>query len=262
MMSAENETTTMWSHERQSQILADLLRDGKVQTNALAERFAVSRETIRRDLLELDRRGSLTRVHGGAVPVVKDVRPEPAFRDRLAERAEAKLAIGRRAAELIPPGSTVFVDAGTTTRAFALELVRRIELRVITNCIEIAQILAPSEGVDVLLLGGRPHGEVPATFGELTLSEIDRFLADFAVIGPVGLSLTRGGTDYELHEAEVARKMIGCSATCIMLCDASKIGAESRVAICGLDQIAHIVTDSETDMAFSPAGVKVHRVTF
>ncbi|WP_305968068.1 MULTISPECIES: DeoR/GlpR family DNA-binding transcription regulator [unclassified Mameliella] len=253
--------TSMWSHERQSAILSDLLRDGKVQTNALADRFNVSRETIRRDLLDLEKRGSLRRVHGGAVPVAQDARPEAAFRDRLVERPEVKQAIGRRAAELIPAGASLFVDAGTTTRAFALALTQRSDLRVITNCIEIAQILAPVGGIDTLLLGGSPHGEVPATFGELTLSEIDRFLTDYSVVGPVGLSIERGATDYELHEAEVARKMIDRSNTCIMLCDARKIGAESRVSICDIDRIAHVVTDVQTESNFAPAGIEVHRAS-
>lgn len=86
----------MWSHERQSKILEYLSQEGKVETNRLAEVFDVSRETIRRDLLDLDQRGTLVRVHGGAVTSDKVILPEPAFSDRLVENAEAKRAIGRR----------------------------------------------------------------------------------------------------------------------------------------------------------------------
>ncbi|ANT62467.1 DeoR family transcriptional regulator [Salipiger sp. CCB-MM3] len=250
----------MWSHERQSKILEYLSQEGKVETNRLAEVFDVSRETIRRDLLDLDQRGTLVRVHGGAVTSDKVILPEPAFSDRLVENAEAKRAIGRRAAALIEPGSTIFIDAGTTTLAFAHELEQDRDLRVITNSIEIAQVLAARSGIDMLLLGGKPHGDVPATFGELTLSEIDRFLADYAVISPVGIDPSRGATDYELHEAEVARKMIRCARRCMMLCVSSKIGTESRVAICRTGEIDQLITDTGADPAFELPSGEVVRV--
>lgn len=233
----------MWAHERKSRILEILGREGRVYTNSLAHMFDVSRETVRRDLLEMEEDGNLQRVHGGATPLRADIVPEPAFRDRLEAHSEVKAAIGVRACELIPPGSTLFIDAGTTTLAFAQVLARRGNVRIITNAIEIAQIMARVDSCDTLLLGGRPHSDVPATYGEMTLAEIDRFLADFAVISPVGMHPTRGATDYELHEAEVARTMMRRARSCIMLAHADKIGTESRVTICRPDEIDHVVTD-------------------
>ncbi|AJE47571.1 DeoR/GlpR family DNA-binding transcription regulator [Celeribacter indicus] len=248
----------MWSHERQSRILEELSRDGKVYTNRLADLLEVSRETIRRDFLELEECGNLRRVHGGAVLSDREIPPEPAFSDRMTANAEAKRAIGRHAAGLVPPGSTLFIDAGTTTLAFAHELLLLRDIRIITNSIEIAQLVAPHDTLEVLLLGGKPHVEVPATYGELTLSEIDRFLADFAVISPVAFDATRGATDYELHEAEVARKMIRCSRSCIMLCHADKLSTESRVAICRPEEVDHLVTDVKADPRFALPRGQVH----
>lgn len=234
----------MWSHERQAKILELLGRDGKVLTNHLAGLFDVSRETVRRDLLELETGGSLSRVHGGAIPPGAEIQPEPAFAQRLGDHAQAKDAIATRACELVPAGATLMIDAGTTTLAFARALLAKGDVRIITNSIEIAQLAASAESCEILLLGGRPHRDVPGTYGEMTLSEIDRFLADFAVISPVGLHQQRGATDYELHEAEVARAMMRRAKSCVMLCDASKIGMESRVSICGLAAIDHLVTDA------------------
>lgn len=247
----------MWSHERQAKILELLGREGKVLTNHLADLFDISRETVRRDLLEMESMGSLTRVHGGAIPQGAEIQPEPAFAERLGDHARAKDAIGARACDLIPDGATLMIDAGTTTLAFARALVRKNRLRIITNSIEIAQFAASAENCEILLLGGRPHRDVPGTYGEMTLSEIDRFLADFAVISPVGLHLQRGATDYELHEAEVARAMMRRAKSCMMLCHASKIGVESRVSICGLEAIDHLVTDAETPPEL-PRG-EIHR---
>lgn len=248
----------MWSHERRSKILERLSRDGKVTTQDLAAELSVSSETIRRDFLHLEEQGNLRRVHGGAVLTDRSIPPEPAFADRLKTHETAKIAIGRMAARLIPAGSTLFVDAGTTTLAFARELRFHEDLRIITNSIEIASMVADSRNIEALLLGGKPHVEVPATYGELTLSEIDRFLADFAVFSPVAYHPVRGAMNYALHEAEVARKMLRCSKSCLVLCHAQKVGAESRVGVCRPDEINDLVTDIDTDPTLSLPHGKVH----
>lgn len=248
----------MWSHERHAKILEELSRDGKVHTNQLADLLKVSRETIRRDLLELEESGSLNRVHGGALPSGREIYPEPAFTDRLSAYADVKRAIGQMAASHVPPGSTLFIDAGTTTLAFARELPQDQGYRIITNSIEIAQLLSSRNGVETLLLGGTPHKDVPGTYGELTLSEISRFLADIAIISPVAYHPIRGATDYELHEAEVARKMIHCSRKCFMLCHSEKIGEESRVTICRPEEIDTLITDSKAHSDLTLSRGEVH----
>lgn len=131
-------------------------------------------------------------------------------------------------------------------------------MRIITNSIEIAQLTASCAHIDTLLLGGKPHTDVPGTYGELTLSEIQRFLADVAVISPVGFHLSRGATDYELHEAEVARKMLSASKSCILLCHAEKIHSESRVTICRPEEVDHLVTDAKADPEFILPRGQVH----
>lgn len=247
----------MWSHERQGKILEMLVRDGKVTTNHLADLLSVSRETVRRDLLEMEGAGSLTRVHGGAIQAEGEIMPEAAFDVRRRADASAKTAIGEAACALIKPGMTLMIDTGTTTLAFVRALIRRSSLRIITNSLEIAQLTASSD-CETLLLGGRPHRDVPGTFGELTLSEVDRFLADVAVISPVGLHPHRGATDYELHEAELARAMMRRAKSRMILCHSAKIGVESRVAVCGLEEIDHVVTDASPDEVFTLPRGQVH----
>jgi DeoR/GlpR family transcriptional regulator of sugar metabolism len=248
----------MWSHERQSKILEILGRDGKVLTNRLADLFAVSRETVRRDLLDMEATGCLLKVHGGAI-LARETAPEPGFSERLGAEAEAKDAIGARACDLVRPGMTLMIDTGTTTLAFARALVQRGDVRIITNSIEIAQLAAGSPGCDTLLLGGRPHPDVPGTFGEITIAELDRFLADMAVISPVGLHALRGASDYELHEAELARAMMRRTRTRTILCHSAKIGVESRVSICGPEDIDHLVTNLPASTPFELPRGEIHR---
>ncbi len=248
----------MWAHERYAKIIEILDADGKVISNTLASMLDVSRETIRRDLLHMENSGALQRVYGGAVATAKKFTPEPAFSERLQTDADAKLAIGQRAATLIPAGTTILVDAGTTTLAFAQMLAQRNDVRIITNSIEIAQTPAVVERCEVFLLGGRPHRDVPGTFGEVTLSEIDRFLADFAVLSPVGVHSERGVTDYDLNEAEVARKMMHRARQTVILCHSAKFGVESRVSLCRLDEIDHLVTDARPDAFFALPRGRIH----
>ncbi len=231
----------MWSKERHQRILAILKAQHQVSTDLLADEFAVSRETIRRDLIELESEGQVKRVHGGAIP------PEPAaeepFKKRMGSHLREKKAIARKAAELIKPGQSVLLDAGTTTSIFARELTRIPGVLVVTNSIDIATTIQGSEhDLEVLLLGGRVVSDVPATFGELTLSEIARFTVDVAVTSPVALHPEQGAANFDLHEAEVARTMIAQASRLIMLADHSKLGATSRVQYCLTEQIDTLVT--------------------
>ena len=249
----------MWSHERHQKIIETLDASGKVQTAELAEILNVSRETIRRDLLDLEEAGALQRVHGGAIPVAQGILPEPSFSQRVTDHTEYKQAIGKVAAGLIESGSTIFVDAGSTTLIFARELIKtRNDVRIITNSIAIAQLAGLHSQLDTLLLGGVPHPEVPATYGELTLSEIERFRADYAIISPVALNMTRGATNYALHEAEVARKMIQSSKSSMVLCHAEKLQTESRVSICRPEEIDCLITDTRADPELTLVRGKVY----
>jgi DeoR family transcriptional regulator, fructose operon transcriptional repressor len=249
----------MWSKERHQKILAILKAQHQISTDLLADDFGVSRETIRRDLIELEGEGQVKRVHGGAVlpqPVA-----EESFKKRMSSNQREKKAIARRAVALIKPGECVFMDAGTTTSIFARELARIPDVSVITNSIDIAMTIQRSEHhLDVLLLGGRVVSDVPGTYGELTMAEISRFNVDVAVTSPVALHPEQGAANFDLHEAEVARAMIAHSTRLIMLADHSKLGATSRVQYCNTEQIDTLVTgaDAATDVqdAFTRYGVK------
>lgn len=220
-----------------------MLRDGaRASTAVLARELGVSRETVRRDLLSLEAEGLLHRVHGGAVSA--EGASEAPFERRRRQRWQEKLAIGRIAARLIRAGDIVFVDAGTTTLAFAEALAARDEVRVVTNSIGVAQRL----GSRAVLLGGEISSDVPATFGELTLAEIERFLADVAFISPVAVDAAMGAMNYALNEAEIARAMIRRSKRTIVLADHSKIGLSSRVSVCRIDEIDVLVTDIEASL--------------
>lgn len=238
----------MWSKERHQRILALLRSNQQVSANDLADMLKVSRETVRRDLLELERERLVSRVHGGAV--LPGDEAEAPFEERKGAQVRAKQDIARKAAELVKPGSSLFIDAGTTTSAFGQLLTRFSGLMVVTNSIEIAQTIKSSGAdIDLILLGGQMSTDVPATYGELTLSDIDRFTADYAFIAPFAVDARHGAFSYHLREAEVARAMVQRARESVLLCDRTKLGHTSRVRICEMGEVGTLITDRKADPA-------------
>ncbi|MEO9648426.1 MAG: DeoR/GlpR family DNA-binding transcription regulator [Roseobacter sp.] len=233
----------MWSQERHQRILTLLKSSQQVSANELADLLNVSRETVRRDLLDLENNGLVNRVHGGAVLPPND--SEAPFEVRKGAHHRAKQDIARKAVSLVRPGSSIMVDAGTTTTVFGEVLAKLSGIMVVTNSIDIAQtIRAAGSDIDLILLGGQIVSDVPGTYGELTLSEIARFNVDHAFIAPVAVSAVDGAYSYEFSEAEVARAMVAQARETVLLCDRSKLGETSRVQFCTPGKISALVTDS------------------
>ncbi|MGB8622039.1 MAG: DeoR/GlpR family DNA-binding transcription regulator [Paracoccaceae bacterium] len=250
----------MWSKERHKRILHVLEASGQISAHDLAAMLGVSRETVRRDLVDLEDDGLIDRVHGGAL--LSQACVEPPFRKRKDKQIRAKQDIARKAVDLVLPGQTVLVDAGTTTSVFAQELAKLTGITVITNSIDIATTIQTSGNkIELLLLGGAVVSDVPATYGELTLSEIRRFHADLAFVAPVALDGEKGAFDFDLHEAAVAGAMIDQSGEAVLLVDHTKLGQTSRVKYCDPAQIDVLVTDKSAPeaalQAFRDRGTRV-----
>jgi DeoR/GlpR family transcriptional regulator of sugar metabolism len=253
----------MWVAERHQRIVDLLQAHQRLTTEQFAEALKVSKETVRRDLIELERSGQLARVHGGAVPVnatVPALLPEPAYAERTGLHLSQKRDIARLAAALMQPGEACFLDAGSTTLALAEVFARREGLIVITNSLHAATVLARSGAHEVRLLGGRLETDVPATYGEQTVAEIGRLQVDWAFVSPVGFDAVNGAMDYLWNEATVARAMLTRSRRRAVLADASKLGQSSRIQICPLPEVDVLVTDAGADAQFVEslvaAGVK------
>lgn len=256
----------MLQEERYQRLRALLANFQQLTTERLAIDLGVSRETVRRDVLELEALGELRRVHGGVVATGPE--PEPPINERLKVRLKEKRAIARAAAKLPSPGQTLFLVGGSTTvSALAEELVSLSGLTIITNSFDIALKLTAADGGglprhDVIMLGGRPSSGVAATYGETTIREIHRYVADWAFLSPVGLHPEQGATSYDHREAEVARAMVRQAKRTAILADHSKIGQLSRVSFCPVDNIDVMVVDRRASeqpvfAALSAAGREV-----
>ena len=246
---------------RRERIAEAVRRHGRVSVEQLARRFKTSHETIRRDLAALAESGAILKVHGGAR--LPGRREEGPFRERLAANAVAKRLIAEKVAGLIAPGSTLFIDTGSTTLMCAEALTRVAGLTVITNSARIAAVLAErGSRATVFLLGGRFDGDNGETVGPTTLTEIGGFHADVALITIGALDAGAGVADYNFDEAQVARAMIDHAKKVMVAADATKFERRAAFAVCPLARLTALVTDREPQgrlaEALAAAGTAVH----
>ena len=247
--------------ERYDAILRLAQSGQRLAVEGLAADLATSRETIRRDLAELDRQGLLRRVHGGAVVEVREVEEGP-FHLRLSQQVEAKRAMARHVAAGLMPGDSAFIDTGSTTLFLAEEIARRKGLIIITNSAEIAHRCAKGDGNRVVLIGGEFRGAGRETVGALALAQIGQVRAAQAILTVASVT-ERGAFDVDPQEAEVARAMIGQVEQVTIMADASKMGKVGVFEVCPIARIGRIVTDaigSPLQSGAEAAGVRVEVV--
>lgn len=226
---------------RQGEILALARAEGRVLVEDLAARFGVTLQTIRRDLTELDDAGRLERVHGGAV--LRSGVANIGYEDRRLMNADAKAAIARACAAAIPDHSSLFLNIGTTTEAVARALLGHRKLTVVTNNLNIANILAESDSAEVIVAGGVLRRSDGGLVGDLTKEAIETFKVDYAVIGTSALDRDGDLLDFDSQEVRVSRAIIGRARKSFLVADHSKLGRSAPVMIGSLADIHTLFTD-------------------
>ncbi|HEY9571896.1 MAG TPA: DeoR/GlpR family DNA-binding transcription regulator [Pusillimonas sp.] len=235
----------MWLEARHQRIQALIDRLDRVTTDQVIEELGVSRETVRRDFLELEAQGMLKRVHGGAVRIFD----EPSIDKRIAIRVKYKQSIVRALAQRLNRELTVFLDAGSTTTLLARELARLSHLTIITNSFDVVSGFTSSPDNNmrenrVFFLGGDLSQRLAATTGASTIAEISRFHVDMALLSPVAVDAAYGATSFDHNEALIARAMAEHARQVVVLADYSKIGIRSRESYCDASRIDLLVTNN------------------
>jgi len=252
----------MYAEERQQEILRRARANGRVDVVTLAEEFAVTTETIRRDLTALERAGVLRRVHGGAIPVER-LGFEPALSTRDNVMTAEKERIAKAALDELPDGGSIILDAGTTTVRLAEMLPTDRELTVVTHALPVATVLATRPGITLHLVGGTVRGRTLAAVGSWALRELAEIHADVTFLGANGLTVERGVTTPDLAEAAVKRALVDAARRTVVLADHTKVGRVDLARVAGLDQIDTLITDAavEPELAdeIEAAGTRVVR---
>ncbi|HMB47710.1 MAG TPA: DeoR/GlpR family DNA-binding transcription regulator [Afifellaceae bacterium] len=226
---------------RQLDILGLVRQSGRVEVDALAERFEVSPQTIRKDLNELCDMQLLDRVHGGAI--FRSGVVNYAYDARRKVAADSKSRIGERAAALIPDNSSVLLNIGTTTEQVAHALRGHQGLLVITNNINVVTILRDNPGTEVIIAGGLVRQSDGGIVGDATVQFVHQFKADYSVIGVSAIDEDGSLLDYDYREVQVAQAIIANSRHPILVSDAMKFERTAPMRIGDVSQLRSFVTD-------------------
>lgn len=259
----------MFAEERHRRIAELVGTQGRVGVTELAELFAITAETVRRDLAALEEGGSLRRVHGGAVAADKLTRQELSLTERQTQRLDEKERIAKAAVALIPHDSTasVLLDSGTTTSALAGLLAQWSpraageELLVITNSLPTAASLSTNPHLLLDILGGRVRGLTSAVVGARATEQLGALRPDIAFIGTNGIDAGFGLSTPDPVEAATKTAMVRAARKVVILTDSSKFGIETLVRFATLSEIDTLITtaapEGELANALAAAGVEV-----
>ncbi|MFC4076800.1 DeoR/GlpR family DNA-binding transcription regulator [Salinithrix halophila] len=230
----------MYQEERMLAILEHLKKNKRVSVQELCDLFGISRDTARRDLVRLDEEGTIIRTRGGAIlPTLnKEVQ---GYKERLRAEPAVKEEIGRMAASLIRDGDYVIMDASTTVQ-FAARYLKAKDVVVVTNSIDIADILTEKEGVSIHLLGGLLHKKHRYVYGAATIEKLKEYRVDKVLFGASGI--TEEGLFFPHDEdGYVIRETIRRADQTVVLADSTKFDRRFFHRVCGLEEIDWIVAD-------------------
>lgn len=227
---------------RQMEILELARANGRVAVEELAEQFDVTLQTIRRDLGELADMGELDRVHGGAI--LKSGVSNIGYEQRRRMNEAAKAAIARACAAEIPDNSSVIINLGTTTEAVARELLTHRNLTVITNNMNVANILVANDCCEIMVAGGALRRSDGGLVGDLTTEFMAQFKPDFAIIGASALDAEGDLLDFDMAEVRVSRAIAGLARRTFLVTDVSKLQRSAPVRIISMSQVDSVFVDA------------------
>ena len=248
----------MTPNPRQALLLQEVKARGSVSVETLAEKFSVTLQTVRRDVKLLSDAHLLSRFHGGVrVPSSTTENIEYLQRQLLNEAAKQRIA--RTVAAAVPEGCSLIINIGTTTEAIARELLRHKGLRVITNNLNVAAILADNSDCEVIVAGGHVRARDRGIVGEVTVDFIKQFKVDIALIGISGIEADGTLRDFDFREVKVSRAIIEHSRQVWVAADQSKFNRPAMVELARIDEIDMLFTDAAPPAPFhqllSAAGV-------
>ncbi|MBN2449677.1 MAG: DeoR/GlpR transcriptional regulator [Lentisphaeria bacterium] len=227
--------------EREARVLELLSGTPGRTIHELADALSVSSATVRRDLSEMEQRGLLTRVHGGATLTPRR-HVEPLFTAKEGENRSAKEGIARAAEGLVADHDTLYLDGGSTVLLLARLLAQHRGLTIVTNSLMAAWTLMEADH-RLILVGGEFRGLSRTLVGPLTEHVIGALTVSKAFMGTMGLTVGEGMTTTDVNEAFTKQQIMARAATVVLLADHSKMGVPSFARSGSLDDIDVLVTD-------------------
>ncbi|WP_437221780.1 DeoR/GlpR family DNA-binding transcription regulator [Planctomicrobium sp. SH661] len=232
----------MFVHERHARILDYLQKHPTSSVTQLQETLGVSRSTLRRDLLELEEQEEIVRTHGGVVHR-DSLRGEPSYDKRGRESVAAKRSIGKAAAAMVPSGSVVYLDAGTTCVEVGRQLAARDDVRIVTHSVGLLLEMGDC-AAGITCVGGEYRSISQALVGGLCLQWLDHLRCDIAFLGASGLSVADGASTTEISETAVKQAIIKRSRKSVIVADQGKWKQPSAITFAPWSKVNAVVTDA------------------
>lgn len=231
--------------DRINQIHNHLKSVHSISLNDLCQKFDVSKNTIRRDIAELEKQGIIEKVYGGIVlkEEANPSSPEP-FADRAGRNPDAKEAIARKAAESVKEGDVIYIDSGTTTMRMIPHLATRPRITIVTASVHVINAAAAYSAMNVIATGGTLYAPSMAFVGPSVLQCLRHYNIQKAFLASTGISLAHGATNASPLECEIKQWIVSHVKDTCLLVDVSKLGIASLMTYCDLSELTSIAMDS------------------
>ncbi len=230
----------MLKEERQQYILNQISANYRIYITNLSAELGVSDDTLRRDLIELDEQGLLTKVHGGAI--ARSGIPEE-FTDRLNIGMVAKQQMAAKVIPLFQPGDILLIDGGTSNLEVARQLPTDLPLTVYTNSFPIVNTLIHHPKLELVFIGGTVFPSSQVTVGMSVYQALQTIRPDWLMLGICSVHPQQGLTAPDREEAMTKRLMVERARRRIILADSHKLNTAEPYSVASLGDLDFLVTE-------------------
>ena len=236
----------MFAKERQNCIVELVNHDGKVLVKDLSQRFEVTEDCIRKDLSVLEKQGLLKKAYGGAIKV----RHNPHLynsEQRKSLPSDERISMSQKMMSVVSEKDTLFLDVSLTSLEFAYRLKEaHLHVTVITNMIEILNVLRHEESIDLIFIGGHVNAQGDAIWDQLAIQMMKMFKIDLAFIGVVGVNLENGQlSTYDVEDGFMKKNVIEQSRMSYLLCEDRKFNEEGNFVFGTLDDVDGMIVSHD-----------------
>jgi DeoR/GlpR family transcriptional regulator of sugar metabolism len=248
----------MLKEERQQLILEKLGTDKKVTLVDLGQLLNVSYDSVRRDVIELEDKGLLKKVHGGAIAhSYLSMKPSKGLGIVNTEF----VTIAKKALKLLENNKIIIMDGGTTNFYIAEQIPKNLELTIVTNNPHLATALAEHPKIEIILLGGSFYKRYQITIGSKTIQDLEHIQADLYFMGINSISLENGLAIRHYEESILKQKMMNISRKTVTCVLEEKINRKENYSVCNFTDLDYLITSlnpsDELLTGFKNKGVEV-----
>lgn len=232
----------MLALERQESIIDQVNRQGSVKVKDLSVMYEVTEDCIRKDLSLLEKKGALKKTYGGAVRIKENPHMYKSI-DRSLYTSEERMTIAKKAIRLLEENDTIFLDVSVSSIEIAkLIQISKINLTVISNMVEVLNVLSNCSHVSMIFVGGELNDEGDGFWGTLSSQMIKSFKIDKAFLGVVGVDYIKGQlSTYHIDDGVMKNEVLKQSIISYVLCEKRKFSEYGNYVFASLEDVSGII---------------------